>query len=175
MPLEEDGEQLARGLVGFAVTLADGNFQDKDFVNLINEKLGTDILIDQNIGKRNRIIMELTTYNLFLISIWMMGNYKNQPTMVLDRMYFLYREAIDEDGDSGFIPILRHASYQAASKNQAGAGPMWHLGKEVAKYILGEEKEDWVLPVMIAGIGSAVTNSLEKFVISGDYKNLSQQ
>lgn len=132
-PLDKNREMFALGLVNLSFQLAEITSKDPIFLQTLN-------LNTINDKDKNRITLELVLFNLSLTSFWIMKNYKHKPHEVLDRMYYHFRSAVsDNDIEFGQIVDERGLNYSKAVSTQAGAGPLWWLGKAVTENILGKE------------------------------------
>lgn len=175
--LGEDREPLALKLVTLAFNLADKTFKNADFQKSLGFKSKGFKLFPKSIDKKekNRIVLELTMFNLFVISRWIMGNFRDNPKEVLDRMYYFFRKAMsDNDLEFGAITEERYMAYHESLSNQAGAGPMYWFGKTATQYVLG--KEDVEPKILIQStlffpdLMISIADSVKTFVTSGEYK-----
>ena len=173
-----DRELLALNLVRFAFDLADKTFNNKDFQKSLGLKSKGFNFFPKAIDKKgkNRIVQELAMFNLFVISRWVTGNFRDNPKEVLDRMYYHYRKAIsDNDLEFGAITESRYMAYHESLNNKAGAGPMYWFGKSATQYVLGrEDVEPKILfesNLFFSSLMLYVADAVKKFVESEEYKN----
>lgn len=174
--LDKDREPLALKLVTFASNLADKTFDNKDFQKSLGLKSKGLNFFSKSIDRKekNRIVLELTIFNLFVISRWIMGNFRDNPKEVLDRMYYHFRKAMsDNDLEFGAITEERYMAYHESLSNQAGAGPMYWFGKTATQYVLGKEDVEpkilMLSTLFFPDLMLFVADSVKDFVTSGKY------
>lgn len=100
-----------------------------------------------------------------------MGNIKDNPAEILDRMFYHFRTAMSEnDMQFGNIVDERFLAYTQAMANNAGLGPTFHVGKEAVQYVIGKEEQDFrKLMPLIYGFNTLMidtADSVKKFVSS---------
>jgi len=143
-PLDDKREELAFALFNFNVQVAIDTVEEKGFIEMLK-------LTKVDDKEKNRMKLELIMFNLFTTSKWIMNNYKENGAELLDRLHFHFKKAFsDNDWVFGEVVAERHITYNNALANNAGAGPMFWLGREATLHILGKDEKNVDSGVLIA-------------------------
>ena len=140
-PLENWVAEIAGALVGQSKSICDS----PEF----SKALG----LESNLadGLRSKIHWELLIYLLFWHARVIVANRKDDSRPLLDRLYYCLGKKVTSD-DKTFLDEItaRFESYHTALENQAGAGPMYWLGKAAFENIAGTR--EWSFDVLGGGI-----------------------
>lgn len=172
-PLEQGEESLSLELLMIAQTIATKTFENQDFQSALS--------LESNLGNRekNKIIIELGIFCLFIITQWVNQNYKSDPKKLLDRMHFHFNFAFGgEENYSEFFELSnnRYIHYHNAFQKQDGAGPVYWVGKEATHYVLGKEKIEAAILIQstmyLASLIPNVVGLTKKYIQESRFKDL---